>query len=70
MEAWARPSRHGAPARSRAPAATTVLAVEDDDAIGVPLAEGLELEGVTAVRVHTAPGGDEPLAKERGQLTA
>jgi DNA-binding response OmpR family regulator len=32
---------------------TTVLVVEDDDTIGVPLVEGLELEGFTATRVRS-----------------
>jgi two-component system, OmpR family, response regulator RegX3 len=31
----------------------TVLVVEDDDSIGVPLVEGLELEGLEATRVRT-----------------
>ena len=31
---------------------TTILVVEDDDTIGVPLVEGLELEGFTPTRVR------------------
>jgi two-component system response regulator RegX3 len=37
--------------------ATTVLVVEDDDSIGIPLVEGLELEGFTPTRVRTGAEG-------------
>lgn len=33
---------------------TALLVVEDDDTIGVPLVEGLELEGFETTRVRTA----------------
>jgi DNA-binding response OmpR family regulator len=37
--------------------ASTVLVVEDDDTIGVPLVEGLELEGFSPTRVRTGADG-------------
>ena len=46
---------HAAP---RAPSlATAVLVVEDDDSIGVPLVEGLALEGFAPTRVRTGAEG-------------
>jgi DNA-binding response OmpR family regulator len=44
-------------AESAASDDTTVLIVEDDDSIGIPLAEGLELEGFTPTRVRTGAEG-------------
>jgi DNA-binding response OmpR family regulator len=41
---------------------TALLVVEDDDTIGVPLVEGLELEGFTPTRVRT--GGEAVTAAE------
>jgi two-component system, OmpR family, response regulator RegX3 len=45
---------------------TALLVVEDDDTIGVPLVEGLELEGFTPTRVRT--GADAVTAAETAEF--
>ena len=52
--------------RSERADVATVLVVEDDDTIGVPLVEGLELEGFAPTRVHT--GGEAVAAAETVQF--
>lgn len=52
--------------RSDRDAAASVLVVEDDDTIGVPLVEGLELEGFAATRVRK--GADAVAAAEAAEF--